>query len=99
MNNSVLLNKLGQFENNIKEYINAKFEEVLRLQKKTPVDGEFSYDYFMKKESCRDDEILIDEEDAELLIDGILGRYLDWSDEKNHLSVLLNKFDSFAMCR
>jgi hypothetical protein len=99
--NGTLLNKLLQIENNIKEYINVKFEEQHRLRKHTDIntDIEFSYEYFIKKESNNPDELLIEVDDAHLLIDGILEKFVDWKNPKSKFKDELKKFLSINLCR
>jgi len=99
--NNLLLTKLRQFENNIKEYINIKFEEQNLLQKRTVSSNElvFSYDYFMKKESNDPDFIIIEDEDAHCLIDGIIHYFLDRNNPRNNIASALLKFQSINLCR
>ena len=97
--NNILLSKLQQFENNIKEYINIKFEEQHRLNTRTSINEEFSYDYFLRKESNDPDEVLIEIEDAQLLIDGIIEKFLDMTNHRNKICSELQKFSSLNLCR
>jgi hypothetical protein len=99
--NNLLLSKLQQFENNIKEYINVKFEEQHRLHKRTDLINDliFSFDYFIKKESEDPDLVLIEEEDAHCLIDGIIEKFLDWNSPRKNITSALLKFTTINLCK
>jgi hypothetical protein len=99
-------NKLNQIEENIKNYFDQNFDVIKDLieesknKKRTrTTDNEFHIDYFIEFESSDPDFILKDDEDASLLIDGILEHKLDYENADSILNQKLKQFTTFDLCR
>lgn len=100
-----ITNKLNQFENSIKAYIDQNFDlfksyldDKIKTKLSTPQENEFSINYFQETENSDADYILANDEDAVTLINGILNHKLQDTPDSAFCRNL-KKFDTFVLCR
>ena len=94
-------NRLNSIENSILSLHQAVAEGLQKIiaKKDNRSAAAFNHQYFLVKESQDEDEILVDESHAEIMIDGIAELYLDFNDKNSQISVALKNYPSFIAFR
>jgi predicted choloylglycine hydrolase len=96
--------RLNSIENNLISLQQAVEEGLKKItnelgKKDNGSSTAFNHQYFLIHESIDDDEKLVDEAHAEIMIDGIAELYLNTNDKNSQISVYLKKYTSIVACR